>query len=72
MKRSSIAPVGATQPARVPLTDRATRTPHLEEGPALRVPGASRGPARAGASLEPQGSAPSPFSFTLDAGGDHA
>ena len=72
MKRSSIPPSGATKPARVPFLDRAPRISFLEEGPALRVPGASNGPARAGASLEPQGSTPSLFSSTLGAGGGHA
>ncbi len=69
MKRSSIAPTGANKGARVPLSDRASRSSHLEEGPALRVAGAFRGPARAAALLEPPGSPPSPF-FTT--GGCHA
>jgi len=69
MKPSLNAPSRATR-ARVPSSDRASRSSHLEEGPALRVPGAPCGPACVGASLEPQGSSPS--SSSSCAGGCHA
>ncbi len=67
MKRSRIAPSGATTRARVPSPDRAPSTSHPDEGPAPRVAGASTDPTCAAASLEPQGSAPSssfPSAFT--------
>jgi hypothetical protein len=59
MKRSRIAPSGATKRARVPSPDRAPSSSHPDEGPAPRVDGAPSDPSCAAASLEPQGSAPS-------------
>jgi hypothetical protein len=69
MTRSPDAPTGATEPAHVPSTDRATETSSQpDEGPAPQVAGAPTEPARAAAPLEPPGSPPSPsfasaFSF---------
>src|SRR5262249_12335421 len=60
-----VAPTGATKPARVPTTDRAfLADSHLEEGPALRVAGAYRGPARAAALPRPAVPPPSPSPAT--------
>jgi hypothetical protein len=71
MKPSPIAPSRATKPARVPSSDRAPESiSHPDEGPALRVAGATADPACAAASLEPTGSAPS--SLSTDHGGRHA
>ncbi len=61
MKRSRIAPPGATTRARVPFPDRASSTSHPEEGPAPRVAGALSDPTCAAASPEPPGSPPSSF-----------
>lgn len=61
MKRSPAALLRANKPARVPSSDRPLQTSHLDEGPASRVTGAIRGPARAAASQESPGSPPSSF-----------
>ncbi len=67
MKRSSIAPPGATNRLRVPTPDRARSSSHPDQGPAPQVAGAlASAPTRAAAPPEPPGSPPSTFSSTFN------